>query len=80
MAFVIVDCGGFKQIVSTDRPQTLRTIQDNFRCATIEGDEFGKAKLLSGADVAKIFNGRSESKQNTKDMLEVNVKPVNRKK
>lgn len=79
MAYVIVDCGGFKQIMSTDKPNNIRTIQDNFRNATIEGDEYGKAKILSGEDVARMFNGKTDKPNTIKSVIETKVKPVNRK-
>lgn len=79
MPYVIIDCGGFKEIKSTDKPNAIRELQDKFKNATIEGDNTGRAKLLSGDDIARMFNGRSDKPNNVKSVLEANVKPVQRK-
>lgn len=77
MGFVVVDCGGFKQIISTDKAKTLRDIREKFTEATIEGDTSGKAKVLTGEEVAKLLGGRVEA-DNSTDVFNQKVKTVTR--
>lgn len=76
--YVMIDCGGFKRIMSTDRPNSIQKIQDDFRNATIEGDEFGRATLYSGDEIAAIVGGDTR-KEVKRDVLAVNVKPAKRR-
>lgn len=79
MQYVIIDCGGFKEIKSIDRPNAIRDIQDKFKNATIEGDADGHPKILSEDDISRIFGGRSVKHTDTKSILQTNVKPVKRR-
>lgn len=78
MTYIVVDCGGFKRIIPTDQGKVIKELQENFS-ATIEGDETGKPKLLTGSDVASILNGKGTKKTNIDEIINNNVKKVNRK-
>lgn len=78
MAFVVIDCGGFKRIVSTDQSKVIKELQENFN-ATIEGDASGKPNLLSGSEVTSILNGKGCKKSGIEEILNTNVKTINRK-
>lgn len=77
MPYVMIDCGGFKRIMPTDKPNSIRKIQDDFRQSTIEGDANGHARLYSDDDIIKMFGGVSNSEM-TDDVISVNVKSTRR--
>lgn len=80
MQYVIVDCGGFKKIVPVEKVDTIRKLQDSFPKAYIEGDENGRAKLLTGEDVSAMLRGRvPDRKALVDEVLTQNVKKVNRR-
>lgn len=79
MQFVIVDCGGFKEIKSIEHPNAIRELQDKFKNATIEGDANGHPRILTEDEVSEIFGGRSIRHTDTKSVIQTNVKPVKRK-
>lgn len=78
MAYIVMDCGGFKRIISTDQSKVIKELQENFE-ATIEGDETGRPKLLDGSGVASLLNGKGTKKTNIEEIISTNVKKVNRK-
>lgn len=77
--YVIIDCGGFKQIIPKDKTSTIRQIQDDFRGAMIEGDASGKPNVYTGAEISAMFNGRGDRVQDKEVLSPDNIKVVPRR-